>query len=578
MNRALFLIGVVMWTAATWVTDAQQTPATTPTPAANAQADGIPVESELVRARCGACHRVDDQMRMSRISFRRATPENWERTIKRMVSLNHAVLDVTEARDILKYLADHHGIAPSEARPAAFESEHRMVEFTYGADKETADTCSSCHTIGRVMGERRTKEEWELLVSMHRGYYPLVDNQPMNGGQGFRRTRAPQIEPGPNGQPPDNRPPMERVIAHLTRTFPLQTAEWTSWSASMQPVKLAGRWAVSGYQIGKGQIFGEVVIAADSAADNFSTQTHYTIARTGETVSRTGKAIVYTGFQWRGRGAAPGEAAPWREVLGVDPDWRTMSGRWFTGAYDETGIDVRLTRLGSDPTVFGSSITALKVGSSREAVKIYGANLPAAVTPADIGLGQGVRVTRVVAARPDEITVDIDVAANAAIGPRDLSVTGAVRPSTLVVFDKIDAVKIVPQAGLARVGGIVFPKQFQQFEAVGVSNGVDRKAGTADDINLGRVDVKWSLEEYSATFADDDVRYVGSVNADGLFTPNVDGPNPARDGNRNNVGDVWVVAELADQAGERSRVIRGRAHLLVTVPIYIGWYESEGGR
>src|SRR5712691_4846568 len=106
MNRACFLIGFLMWTAATFVADAQQAPAPAPTTAANAPADGLPIESELVRARCGVCHRVDDQMRMSRISYRRATPENWERTIKRMVSLNHAVLEVTEARDILKYLAD----------------------------------------------------------------------------------------------------------------------------------------------------------------------------------------------------------------------------------------------------------------------------------------------------------------------------------------------------------------------------------------------------------------------------------------------------------------------------------------
>ena len=26
-----------------------------------------------------------------------------------------------------------------------------------------------------------------------------------------------------------------------------------------------------------------------------------------------------------------------------------MSGRWFTGGYDETGADVKLVRLGKDP-------------------------------------------------------------------------------------------------------------------------------------------------------------------------------------------------------------------------------------
>src|SRR5689334_17080524 len=74
--------------------------------AASAANDGIPVDSPLVRARCGSCHRADDKGRMTRISYRRATPENWERTIKRMVTLNHATLSPDDARNILKYLAD----------------------------------------------------------------------------------------------------------------------------------------------------------------------------------------------------------------------------------------------------------------------------------------------------------------------------------------------------------------------------------------------------------------------------------------------------------------------------------------
>jgi quinohemoprotein amine dehydrogenase len=124
------------------------------------------------------------------------------------------------------------------------------------------------------------------------------------------------------------------------------------------------------------------------------------VALTGEVVSRAGKALVYTGFQWRGRGGVPGSDNVWREVMLVERDWREMSGRWFTGAYDEIGIDVKLTRLGSDPIVFGSDLTALKTASNGRPLKIYGANLPANVTPGDVGFGQGVKVTRIVSARP----------------------------------------------------------------------------------------------------------------------------------------------------------------------------------
>ena len=71
--------------------------------------------------------------------------------------------------------------------------------------------------------------------------------------------------------------------------------------------------------------------------------------------------------------------------------------------------------------------------------------------------------------------------------------------------------------------------------------------------------------------------FVGTIDQNGLFTPSVDGPNPKRSGNRNNVGDVWVVAELAP-ATATMKPLRARAHLLVTVPLYMFWFESEAGR
>ena len=98
-------------------------------------------------------------------------------------------------------------------------------------------------------------------------------------------------------------------------------------------------------------------------------------------------------------------------------------------------------------------------------------------------------------------------------------------------------------------------------------------------MNLGLVNVKWSLEEYTATFGDDDLQFVGTLDQKGLFTPNVDGPNPKRSGNRNNVGDVWVVAELTPaEAKTAAQPLRARAHLLVTVPVYMAWFETEGGK
>src|SRR5712692_9488048 len=183
--------------------------------------EGIPVTSELVKQKCSSCHKADDKGRLTRISYRRTTPEGWEETIKRMVSLNDVKLQPSEAREIVRYLANRHGLAPEEAKPAAFEVERRQIDYKYAADRDTERTCIACHSMGRVISQRRTKEEWELLIAMHRGYYPLSDFQ------AFRRGGPPPRDqpPGPDGRPPDNRHPMDKAVAHLTTAFPLVTPE-----------------------------------------------------------------------------------------------------------------------------------------------------------------------------------------------------------------------------------------------------------------------------------------------------------------------------------------------------------------
>jgi quinohemoprotein amine dehydrogenase len=121
---------------------------------------------------------------------------------------------------------------------------------------------------------------------------------------------------------------------------------------------------------------------------------------------------------------------------------------------------------------------------------------------------------------------------------------------------------------MARVGGGNIPKGLQVFEAIGWNDGADGEPETADDLELGRVDVTWTLEEYAATFGDDDIDFVGTMGSDGTFMPALDGPNPERSGNRNNVGDVWVVATYEAPAG---RELRARAQLVVTVPLFMRW-------
>lgn len=570
-TRALTVATMLLATSLAGVVSSQQPPAA---PTAKPE-DGIPIADPTVQKACGACHRPDDKGQMSRISFQRNTPEGWQSTVQRMAALNGLKIDPQTARQVVKYLSNNLGLAPEEAKPAAWEVERRLIDYKYTANADTESTCIRCHSMGRIISQRRTRSEWDLLIAMHRGWYPLVDNQ------AFRRNGPSPRDPSADGRPPDLRQPVEKALDHLARAFPLKTPEWTAWSATMRPARLDGAWTLSGWEPGKGAIYGRVTLTADPAApDEFTTAITYRVARTGETVTRSGRALIYTGFQWRGRSTTgAGADSALREVMFVDRDWRQMEGRWFTGGYDEVGLDVRLDRIGVETRVLGTDRTALKQGASGQELKIYGANLPASLQPADIDLGPGLTISRILSATPDVATAAIDVAASAAVGARDLFVAGASRPKALAVFDRVDAIKVKPDWAMARVGGTGFPKMLAQFEAWAFHNGADGRPDTPDDLSLGLVDAAWSLEEYAATYDDNDVKFVGTLDAaTGRFTPNVDGPNPARKGSRNNIGDVWVVARYAaEAAGARpATTLRARAHLLVTVPLYMRFDPTVG--
>ena len=175
--------------------------------------------------------------------------------------------------------------------------------------------------------------------------------------------------------------------------------------------------------------------------------------------------------------------------------------------------------------------------------------------------------------------MSVDVAATAAIGARDVFVAGSSYPKGVAVYDSIDAIKVTPAWAMARVGGVTFPKALAQFEARAFDHGADNRPDTPDDVDLGLVDATWSLEEFAATYDDDDIKFVGEINkSTGRFTPNIEGPNTARKGSRNNIGDVYVVAVHTPAAadGKPGKPLRARAHLLVTVPLYMRW-EAPGG-
>jgi quinohemoprotein amine dehydrogenase len=555
--------------------------ATSADPAKPAPEEGIPVVSPLVISKCGGCHAKDQHGNMLRISWERATPEGWEEAIKRMVRLQGVRLTPDEARSILKYLATYHGLAPEEAKPVMYYAERRIQDETNIPSDDVRGACANCHPMARPLSWRRSAEDWKLLTNLHIALYPQADEAfrlGINAG-GFDEER--------HHRDPGAPLPVDEALAFLAKTAPLQTPEWAAWRARMRAPKLAGRWLVSAYMPGHGRFYGDMEVEPASGTDDqFTTRVKLTSVKDGSTISRTGRSLVYAGYAWRGRsqGTPAANAAPddlsseMREVLWVSPDQSTAEGRWFWGQYQEFGFDVKLQRASADPTLLGADRSSLKTGSQGTRVRLIAESLPPQIVPADLDFGSGVTVRRIDSHTPTEIVAEVDVAADAMPGKRDIVFRRSVLQSAIAVYDRVDYVKVVPESALARLGSEHHPKGYQQFEAVAYQRGADGKPHTADDVELGPIDVTWSVEEFYSVYGDDDKEFVGSLNPTGFFTPASDGPNPQRKFSRNNYGDVWVVATAKDEKDKDGRPLAGKSYLVVTVPVYMQWDQPEVGQ
>jgi quinohemoprotein amine dehydrogenase len=543
--------------------------------------EGIPVTNQLVISKCGACHTKDEKGNMLRISWERATPEGWEEAIKRMVRLRGVSLTPDEARSILKYLASYHGLAPEEAKSIMYYAEHRIQDETNIPNDNVKGACTNCHPMARPLSWRRSAEDWKYLANLHIALYPQADEAfrlGINAG-GFDEEHH-HVDPGAPL-------PVDEALAFFGKSAPLQTPEWAAWRARMRAPKLTGRWIVSAYIPGRGKFYGDIEVEASSGTDDeFTTRAKLTSIKDGTSITRTGHSLVYAGYAWRGKskGTPPAKASPddlgseVREVMWISPDQSTAEGRWFWGEYQEFGFDVKMQRASADPTLIGADHSLLKTGSQGTRVRLIAESLPAQIAPSDLDFGTGVTVKRIVSHMPTEIVAEVDVAADAVPGKRDIAFRRSVLQSAIAVYDRIDYVKVTPDSALAHLGSEKHPKGYQQFEAVAYQRGADGKPHTADDVELGPIDVSWTVEEFYSVFGDDDKEFVGSLSSTGLFTPASDGPNPQRKFSRNNYGDVWVVATAKDEKDKDGRPLIGKSYLVVTVPTYIKWDQPEVGQ
>ena len=496
--------------------------------------EGVPVTDPLLKAKCGSCHTSDDRGNMLRLSWERATPEAWERALKRMILLAGLDLTPSEATHIIQYLSTSHGLAPEEAEGVMYEIERRIYEPT-NIPNTVMNACGRCHNIARVLSWRRSVADWEELFRAHAFLY--------------------------------NVRPSEEAIAFLAKMAPLHTTEWAAWKARRPDRSVAGHWLVTASVLGRVRYFGEMQIESNGPDGAFNTRATLQSVADGATAGRSGRGIMYGSYAWRGssRGSNAGDSAPndisndAREVMTSAPDESSAEGRWFWGQYQELGFDVKMQRASSDATLLGIDRPLLKTGSQSNRIRLLGDHFPAQVSRFDLNFGSGVVVRRIVSNNAKEVIAEVDVAIDASVGKREIAFRRSVMPGALAVYDRIDYIKVTPDSAVATFGDQTRSRGYQQFEAIGYQNGPDRKRHTDDDVELGPVDVTWSMKvfyESEGTRTDP----VGSVSPTGLFTPAADSPNTNF--------DVWVIAQAKTEKDTDGKPLVGKAYLVVTVAAY----------
>ena len=498
--------------------------------------EGIPVTDPTVQAKCGGtCHARDERGNLDRISSARATPEGWQDVLKRMMRDHGVSINTAEARAIVKDLANNHGLTPQEAAAVRYGPERRIRKETNIPNDQIGNACAQCHALAVPLSWRRSAAEWKRFIEEH----------------------ATRLKFAPN----------QEVVAFFSKTAPLVTPEWDA-SRAPHAQDVAGRWLVTAYQLGRGKYWGEMQVERAASGD-LTARTKLTSMADGSVLVREARGVVYANSAWRGRsvGSAPAHGATPDDPLNEAREVMTISGasaegRWFWGQYQEFGFDVHWQRDSGGAVLLALDRTALKAGTKGNRVRFVGSHFPVEGTVADLIVGPGVVVRSIVSRAATEIVAELEVVADALVGRRDAVAHGSRLTGALAIYDRVDYVKVAPDSAVASFSDATHPRGFLPFEAIGYQRGPDGRTHTDDDLELGPVEVTWSLQVFHELA---NTERVGRVTAAGLFEPAME--NPAQN------FDVWVTATATGEKGLSGKPLVGKAYLVVAPPTY-----SIGGR
>ncbi|MCF6215175.1 MAG: quinohemoprotein amine dehydrogenase subunit alpha [Emcibacter sp.] len=479
----------------------------------------------LVNDYCAACHEQADKG-LARISDVRKTPEGWDMTIFRMEHLHGLAVDSDDRFAIIKYLSAENGLSPKESAPFRFVLEQR-AHFVDTAPNEDLDAlCGRCHTNARYGLQRRTAEDWLKHMHFHVGQYPSLEYQARARDRFWWQEVT------------------SKTYKELAELYPFQTADWDQWKAAAYKSPV-GLWRVTGHRPGQGGYEG--IMTVSRTGDFFKAEYDLNdMGQKGESITGNSKSVVYTGYEWRGSGILNGIET--REVYALSEDGNRMTGRWHDAIHYDIGGEFQAVRMdGAETQVLTKSSDYIRQGETKK-VSLHGTGLTGKVS-ADKGLGLSV-------IHQNSTSVTLQVTADKNAAPGSYGVTVGQAETAIVVYDKIDMVKITPEWTIARLGGGNSPAVSAQFEATAYMK------GKTDEIKIGIMPALWQIKPFNADAKQmKDVDFAGRIDQSGRFMPAAAGPNPDRKYSTNNAGNLAIIGLIKD--GDHQ--VSGKAQLIVTV-------------
>ena len=517
-------------------------------------AESVFPSDSIVKQKCSACHKTDEKGRVDVIEATRKSPEEWKAVVDRMIRLNSAPLAEKDFYPVVKELSNYLILSPAEMSTVAYinsdeNSQYREIPKS-DVEKRLYTACVRCHTFGKIASHRNTEAQWAEVRNLHLGYYP---------------TTVPQM------REMDWVKESEALIKPLTELFPFDAPQWKQWMKNRKAQDLTGEWQLAGYQPGVGYYTGTVSLAPDKQKG----RDEYRITRrvqylSGLRLAQEGSATLYGQYHLRYALAPTGLTGRIEGVFDLDAQSMGFSGKWWAVVQDANAFGQEKFYKNNAPArIFALLPAAFASGKGKDQpLTLAGVNLPKTVGPADIKSSDPqVRITAVSKTDDGNLACKVSIGKRAATGKVKLTLQGVAIDHQLVVYDKIDSIRIRPDIGRARVSsGAAYPPQGVQFVARGIHNGADGKPDTADDLVLEPVDADWWLEEEKTRKADDDMQYLSAPIAGGLYTPvTTYAPIESRHQRREGVGLIAVGAKI-NIDGE---ILKDRVRLVVTVPDFI---------